>query len=76
MTNHAAGETRQPPRPQTDNVLHQRRSLPKCPAAMAVGGFLMVATLGYFTLFAKSKPNTTPSEVAKVVAGSGDGSAR
>lgn len=76
MTTHAAGESKQPPRPQTGDVLHQRRSLPKRPAAMAVGGFLMVATLGYFTLLAKSKPNSTPSEVAKVVAGGGDGSAR
>ncbi|KAK1288236.1 hypothetical protein QJS10_CPB19g00709 [Acorus calamus] len=50
-------------------VLHQRRRLPMSPMTMAVGGFVIVATIGYFTLYAKAKPDATPSEVAKIASG-------
>ncbi|RWW07873.1 hypothetical protein GW17_00028724 [Ensete ventricosum] len=46
-------------------VLQQRRKLPHSPATMAVGGFLIVAAIGYFALYSKSKPGTTPADVTR-----------
>ncbi|XP_008813081.1 uncharacterized protein LOC103723810 [Phoenix dactylifera] len=67
--------SKRPPGQHPGGVLHQRRNMPFNPAAMAVGGFLIVAAIGYFTLYAKSKPGTTPSDVAKATVGDGsDGS--
>ncbi|KAF8393021.1 hypothetical protein HHK36_021262 [Tetracentron sinense] len=50
-------------------VLHQRRNLPFSPMKMAIGGFLIAATIGYLTLYAKKKPEATARDVAKVSAG-------
>ncbi|KAK2997829.1 hypothetical protein RJ639_040968 [Escallonia herrerae] len=36
---------------------------------MALGGFAIVAALGYFTLYVKKKPDATAGDVAKVAAG-------
>ncbi|KAJ0965839.1 hypothetical protein J5N97_026977 [Dioscorea zingiberensis] len=58
------------PRPHSGEVLHQRRRLPMKPTSMAVGGFIFVATLGYFTLYHKAKPGTTAREVASATVGS------
>ncbi|KAG5559560.1 hypothetical protein RHGRI_009183 [Rhododendron griersonianum] len=57
------------PGPHTKGVLHQRRKLPFCPARMAVGGFAIVLTLGYFTLYSKKKPEATAIDVARVATG-------
>lgn len=57
------------PGPHTKEVLHQRRKLPFCPARMAVGGFAIVLTLGYFTLYSKKKPEATAIDVARVATG-------
>ncbi|KAL3824639.1 hypothetical protein ACJIZ3_020668 [Penstemon smallii] len=48
------------------NTLHQRSKLPICPARMAIGGFALVATIGYFTLYTQKKPEATALDVAKV----------
>ncbi|CAI9761000.1 unnamed protein product [Fraxinus pennsylvanica] len=50
-------------------VLHQRSKLPFHPARMAIGGFAVVLTLGYFTLYSKKKPEATALDVAKVATG-------
>ncbi|KAL6984915.1 hypothetical protein U1Q18_018296 [Sarracenia purpurea var. burkii] len=54
------------PGPSTKDVLHQRRSLPYCPARMAVGGFAIAAAIGYLTLLSKKKPEVTALDVARV----------
>lgn len=64
--------SKRPPGQNPGGVLHQRRNLPYSPAAMAAAGLLVVGTIGYLTLYAKAKPGTTPSEVAKVAAGVSD----
>lgn len=50
-------------------VLHQRSKVPFCPMRMAVGGFAIVVTLGYFTLYSKKKPEASAVDVAKVATG-------
>ncbi|KAL2502457.1 uncharacterized protein Fot_36305 [Forsythia ovata] len=50
-------------------VLHQRSKLPFPPAKMAIGGFVVALTLGYFTLYSKKKPEATALDVAKVATG-------
>ncbi|KAK2999207.1 hypothetical protein RJ639_023286, partial [Escallonia herrerae] len=50
-------------------VLHQRRNVPLRLSTMALGGFAIVAALGYFTLYVKKKPDATAGDVAKVAAG-------
>lgn len=67
----SADGNRPQPIPPPGGLLHQRRSLGRCPVKMAAGGFLMVATIGYFTLGVKAKPGATPTEVTKVVTGTG-----
>ncbi|KAL3533066.1 hypothetical protein ACH5RR_006587 [Cinchona calisaya] len=58
------------PSPQhSSEVLQQTRKLPFCPAKMAIGGFVCVATLAYFTLFTHKKPEATALDVAKVTTG-------
>ncbi|CAK9154107.1 unnamed protein product [Ilex paraguariensis] len=61
--------SKRPPGHDPGGVLHQRRKLPYSPFAMAVGGFLVVATIGYFTLYIKKKPEASAREVAKVTTG-------
>ncbi|PSS21037.1 Protein sumv-1 like [Actinidia chinensis var. chinensis] len=58
-----------PPGEHTKEVLHQRRKLPYCPARMAIGGFAIVVTLGYFTLYSKKKPEASAADVARVATG-------
>ncbi|KAF4370438.1 hypothetical protein F8388_016175 [Cannabis sativa] len=50
-------------------ALHQRSKLPYCPMRMALGGFAIAMTLGYFTLYSKKKPEATALDVAKVATG-------
>ncbi|KAL5703725.1 hypothetical protein ACHQM5_022246 [Ranunculus cassubicifolius] len=57
-----------PPGSPAGEVLHQRRNMPFCPLRMAAGGFLMFATIGYFTLYSKKKAEVSALEVAKVSA--------
>ncbi|WOK95053.1 hypothetical protein Cni_G03759 [Canna indica] len=64
MSSGGDNETKQRP-PGTTEVLHQRRRLPYNTATMAAGGFLIVAAIGYFTLYYKSKPGTNPSDVTR-----------
>ncbi|KAG1363718.1 putative Transmembrane protein [Cocos nucifera] len=61
--------SKRPPGQHPGDVLHQRRNLPFSPSAMAVSGFLIIATIGYFTLYSKSKPGTTPGDVTKATVG-------
>ncbi|CAL5358826.1 hypothetical protein CsSME_00048875 [Camellia sinensis var. sinensis] len=61
--------SKRPPGHNPGEVLHQRRKLPFSPYTMALGGFLIVATLGYFTLYAKKKPEASAGDVAKVATG-------
>lgn len=57
------------PAQHTTEVLSQRKKLPVCPMKMAVGGFVIAATLGYFVLCTKKKPEASALDVAKVTAG-------
>lgn len=50
----------------SSEVLHQRSKMPFCPAKMAMAGFVVVATIGYFTLYSHKKPEATALDVAKV----------
>ncbi|KAF8400517.1 hypothetical protein HHK36_013816 [Tetracentron sinense] len=61
--------SKRPPGQQPGGVLHQRRNLPFCPKRMAVGGFLLIASIGYFTLYVKKKPEASAVDVAKVATG-------
>ncbi|WOL19059.1 hypothetical protein Cni_G27856 [Canna indica] len=58
-------QQQQPSPAASAQVLHQRRNLPYSRTKMAVGGFLFVVTIGYFTLYSKSKPGTKPSQVTR-----------
>ncbi|KAG0479878.1 hypothetical protein HPP92_010499 [Vanilla planifolia] len=60
---------KKPPQPSKGDVLHQSRRLGKSPVAMAVCGVVIVATIGYFTLYTKAKPETSSAEVGKMVGG-------
>ncbi|CAK9329741.1 unnamed protein product [Citrullus colocynthis] len=57
------------PAQHSTEVLHQRKKLPVCPMRMAIGGFAIAATLGYFVLYSKKKPEASALDVAKVTAG-------
>lgn len=57
------------PAEQSTEVLHQRKKLPVCPMRMAIGGFAIAATLGYFVLYSKKKPEASALDVAKVTVG-------
>ncbi|RVX19540.1 hypothetical protein CK203_005015 [Vitis vinifera] len=52
--------SKRPPGHNPGEVLHQRRKLPYSPPTMAVAGFLIAATLGYFTLYAMKKLRPLP----------------
>ncbi|KAF9612652.1 hypothetical protein IFM89_003127 [Coptis chinensis] len=60
--------TKRAPGHEAGGVLHQRRKLPYSPATMALGGFLIVAGIGYVTLYAKKKPEARARDVAKAAA--------
>ncbi|KAM1875299.1 hypothetical protein FF1_042779 [Malus domestica] len=60
--------SQRPPGHNPGGVLHQRRLVPFGPTAMAVAGFLVVGTIGYFTLYARKKPEATAGDVARVSA--------
>lgn len=62
-------DAKRPPGLNPGGVLHQRRSLPYSPAAMAAVGFLIAGTIGYVTLYAKKKPEASAKDVAKAAAG-------
>ncbi|XP_002285534.1 uncharacterized protein LOC100254214 [Vitis vinifera] len=64
--------SKRPPGHNPGEVLHQRRKLPYSPPTMAVAGFLIAATLGYFTLYAMKKPEATAKDVAKVATGTAE----
>ncbi|WCJ30111.1 hypothetical protein M5689_011689 [Euphorbia peplus] len=51
-------------------VLPQTKKLPGCPLKMAVGGGLIVATIGYFVLYSHKKPEASALDVAKVTTNS------
>ncbi|RWW40906.1 hypothetical protein BHE74_00053651 [Ensete ventricosum] len=68
-TNTNRDASRAAPEANARGVLHQRRNMPFGPMTMAAGGFLIVAAIGYFTLYHKSRPGTTASDVAKATAG-------
>ncbi|PON99387.1 hypothetical protein TorRG33x02_049300 [Trema orientale] len=57
------------PGQKSTEALHQRSKLPYCPLRMAIGGFAIALTLGYFTLYSKKKPEASALDVAKVVSG-------
>ncbi|KAF4373183.1 hypothetical protein F8388_019365 [Cannabis sativa] len=61
--------SQRPPGHNPGGVLHQRRKLPYSPAIMAIGGLLIIATIGYFTLYTTKKPDATAKDIAKVAAG-------
>ncbi|URD97629.1 hypothetical protein MUK42_32227 [Musa troglodytarum] len=61
------------PEANARGVLHQRRNMPFRPVTMAACGFLIVAAIGYFTLYHKSRPGTSASDVAKATAGDNRG---
>ncbi|KAJ3693339.1 hypothetical protein LUZ60_008819 [Juncus effusus] len=46
-------------------VLHQRKRLPYSVGVMTVGGFFIIAALGYGVLYYQSRPGTSPADVAK-----------
>lgn len=50
-------------------VLQQRKNMPFCPVRMAMAGFAIALTLGYFTLYSKKKPEASALDVAKVATG-------
>ncbi|GKU87214.1 hypothetical protein SLE2022_186560 [Rubroshorea leprosula] len=53
----------------SSEVLQQRKKLTQCPMKMAVGGFAIVATIGYMVLYSKKKPEASALDVAKVASG-------
>jgi hypothetical protein len=57
--------SKRPPGHHPGEVLHQRGRLPYSTPMMAVGGFFIVAAIGYGVLYYKSKPGTSPTDVAK-----------
>ncbi|TQD86103.1 hypothetical protein C1H46_028276 [Malus baccata] len=57
------------PAQHSSDILHQSKNAPFCPMKMAIGGFAVVVTIGYFTLYSKKKPEATALDVAKVVSG-------
>ncbi|KAF4390313.1 hypothetical protein CsatB_008539 [Cannabis sativa] len=61
--------SQRPPGHNPGGVLHQRRKLPYSPAIMAIGGLLIIGTIGYFTLYTTKKPDATAKDIAKVAAG-------
>ncbi|KAH7569164.1 hypothetical protein ACOSP7_012416 [Xanthoceras sorbifolium] len=53
----------------TTEVLHQRKSLGKCPVKMAMTGMAFAGIVGFFVLYSKKKPEASALDVAKVTAG-------
>ncbi|KAJ4763342.1 hypothetical protein LUZ62_073717 [Rhynchospora pubera] len=57
--------SKRPPGHNPGEVLHQRRRLPYSNMTMMIGGFFIVAAIGYGVLYYQSKPGTSPVDVAK-----------
>ncbi|CAB4277993.1 unnamed protein product [Prunus armeniaca] len=57
------------PAQHSTEVLHQTSKVSFCPMRMALGGFAIIVTIGYFTLYTKKKPEASALDVAKVVTG-------
>lgn len=64
--------SKRPPGHSPGEVLHQRRKLPYSPAAMAAGGFLISAAIGYFVLCSLKRPDASAKDVAKVATGAAE----
>ncbi|EEF46871.1 uncharacterized protein LOC8274180 [Ricinus communis] len=64
--------SKRPPGHNPGGVLHQRRKLPFSTTTMTVGGFLIVATIGYMVLYAKKKPEASAHDVARVATNTAD----
>lgn len=54
---------------QSTEVLHQRGKMRVCPVRAVMGGLAVAATIGYFVLYSKKKPEASALDVAKVTAG-------
>lgn len=53
-----------------DQVLHQTaKGAPKSPITMMLGGFVVIGSLAYFTLYSHKKPEASALDVAKVATG-------
>ncbi|XP_031481237.1 uncharacterized protein LOC116251229 [Nymphaea colorata] len=66
---------KRPPGQHPGEVLHQRRSFPFSKMGtvqLTLAGLLLIGAVGYFTLYVKSKPEATASDVAKAAAGTPD----
>lgn len=50
-------------------ILHQRSKPHFRPMSMAIGGLAITATLGFFVLYSKKKPEASALDVAKVTTG-------
>ncbi|KVH88856.1 hypothetical protein Ccrd_025207 [Cynara cardunculus var. scolymus] len=51
-------------------TLHQTsKGAPKSPIRMMLGGFVVIGTIAYLTLYAHKKPEATALDVAKVTTG-------
>lgn len=50
-------------------ILHQRSKPHFRPMSMAIGGLAIAATLGFFVLYSKKKPEASALDVAKVTTG-------
>ncbi|CAN4113207.1 unnamed protein product [Withania somnifera] len=50
-------------------VLNQTRRMPFGPTKVVIGGFAMVMSIAYFTLYSKKKPEASAMDVARVVTG-------
>lgn len=61
--------SKRPPGQNPGEVLHQRRNFPYSYKTMAIGGLLISAAIGYFTLYVKKKPEATAKDVGKVIVG-------
>lgn len=57
------------PGQKSTEVLHQTRNIPHNPAKMAIGGFVVVLSIAYFTLYSKKKDEASAADVARVTTG-------
>ncbi|KAG2700344.1 hypothetical protein I3843_07G225500 [Carya illinoinensis] len=64
--------SKRPPGQHPGEVLHQRSRLPFSYKTMAIGGLLITASIAYFTLYLKKKPEASARDVAKVTIGAAE----